>query len=63
MSLDYMSYPDPDFTQQDAIREACKMLKEQSVKLERVGCSTEADNLSWEADKMMKQYRIQDKEL
>ena len=60
MSLDYMSYPDPDCTQQDAIREACRVMKEQSLKLERVGCSTEADNLSWEADKMMKQYGIKE---
>ena len=60
MSLDYNSYPDPDFTQQDAIREACKVMKELSVKLERVGCCTEADNLSWDADKMMKEYGIKE---
>ena len=51
---------DPDFSQQDAIREACRVMKEQSIKLEDVGASSEADNLSWEADKMMKQYGIKE---
>lgn len=60
MSLDYNSYPDPDFSQKDAIREACRVMKEQSLKLENVGCSTEADNLSFDADKMMKQYGIKE---
>ena len=49
---------DPDFSQQDAIREACKMLKEQSIKLEDVGCSSEADNLSFYADEMMRNHNI-----
>lgn len=49
---------DPDFSQQDAIREACRVMKEQSIKLEDVGCSSEADNLSWEADEMMRNYNI-----
>ena len=49
---------DPDFSQQDAIREACKMLKDQSIKLEAVGASSEADNLSFYADEMMRNYNI-----
>ena len=60
MSVDYNSYPDPDFSQQDAIREACRAMKDQSVKLERVGCCTEADNLAFDAHKMMKQYAIKE---
>lgn len=60
MSLDYMSYPDPDYSVQDAIREACKAMIEHSAKLEDLGCESEAFNLASEAERMMKQYKIKE---
>ena len=51
---------DPDFSQQDAIREACRVMLEQASKLEVIGCESEAFNLTSDAERMMKQYKIKE---